>query len=287
MFNDGSIQIMRDAANRLGVPPAALMAVVKVESNGKIFSKIDGRNEPLIRFEGHYFYRLLPRVKRNEAIVAGLANSRAGRVRNPFTQVARWAMLGRASKIDRDAALVSVSWGIGQVMGVHWRWLGYASIDAMVVSVRGGFEGQLELMCRFTQKSGLCDALKQCDWAGFARVYNGPGFKRNRYDEKMAKAFREFVAAGETGCFGCEVEKFPRTRHSMATLRLGANGSAVMELQNQLGSLGYHLSRDGDFGPATQRMVRRFQRASGLEPDGLVGPRTFEMLMRKMPVSLI
>ena len=47
-----------------GYDPAALTAVAAVESGGRISAYIDGRAEPLIRFEGHYFYRLLGRQKR-------------------------------------------------------------------------------------------------------------------------------------------------------------------------------------------------------------------------------
>lgn len=281
MFSEVMKQSLRVVADELDVPPANLMAVVQVESGGKYFARVDGRDEPLIRFEGHYFYRLLPKAKRNRAVVKGLANMRAGRVRNPIRQTARWAMLGRANKIDRPAALSSVSWGVGQVMGVHWRWLGYASIDAMVHEVRGSLEGQVRLMARFIRKAGLVKKLASGDWAGFARAYNGPGYKKNRYDEKMARACRRFIAEGETGN---SVDEKYINRHSMPILRMGSKGAGVLELQNQLGALGYHLARDGDFGPATRHIVKKFQRASRLISDGIVGHKTFEMLMRKMPV---
>ena len=52
-------------AKEKGIPAAALLAVCDVESGGKVFSKVNGRDEPLIRFEGHYFYRLLGAAKRN------------------------------------------------------------------------------------------------------------------------------------------------------------------------------------------------------------------------------
>ena len=34
--------------------------------------------------------------------------------------------------IDRSATLQSVSWGLGQVLGIRWRWLEYQSIQALV-----------------------------------------------------------------------------------------------------------------------------------------------------------
>jgi peptidoglycan hydrolase-like protein with peptidoglycan-binding domain len=35
---------------------------------------------------------------------------------------------------------------------------------------------------------------------------------------------------------------------------------------------------DGTFGPKTRRTVKKFQRASGLKPDGIVGPKTIAAL---------
>ena len=67
-------------------------------------------------------------------------------------------------------------------------------------------------------------------------------------------------------------------------LRLTASGEVILDLQNQLGAVGYHLARDGDFGPTTQKAVKRFQRSSRLLADGIVGPKTFEVLMRKVRV---
>ncbi|MNM37894.1 Murein hydrolase activator NlpD precursor [compost metagenome] len=64
------------------------------------------------------------------------------------------------------------------------------------------------------------------------------------------------------------------------TLRAGAKGPAVAELQEQLGRLGYKdaqgnpLARDGVFGDATRHAVEDMQRAEGLKVDGVVGPQS-------------
>lgn len=281
MFSDEMKQELQLVAKEIEVDPFCLMAVVQVESGGRYFAHVDGRKEPVIRFEGHYFYRLLSKAKRNKAVVAGLANARAGRIRNPLSQGARWSLLGRASKIDRGVALSSTSWGVGQVMGVHWRWLGYASIDAMVSEVRSGLAGQVRLMARFIKKAGLAENLRSKDWAGFARAYNGPGYHRNKYDVKMAMAYEKYSTGnGEYD----KTSDRKKQRHSKTLLRPGSRGPAVMELQNQLGALGFQLARDGDFGPATCQAVKLFQKSNRLQIDGVVGPKTFEMMMRKMPV---
>ena len=62
-------------------------------------------------------------------------------------------------------------------------------------------------------------------------------------------------------------------------LRKSAQGEEVTKLQNRLSDLGYYKSEvDGQFGPGTEEAVKAFQRANGLEADGIVGPETRERL---------
>ncbi|GGV46863.1 hypothetical protein GCM10010495_75670 [Kitasatospora herbaricolor] len=63
-------------------------------------------------------------------------------------------------------------------------------------------------------------------------------------------------------------------------LRPGRRGGAVELLQTALNSwFDTPLVVDGDFGPVTRRRVTEFQRSQGLEPDGVVGPRTAGKLL--------
>jgi peptidoglycan hydrolase-like protein with peptidoglycan-binding domain len=62
-------------------------------------------------------------------------------------------------------------------------------------------------------------------------------------------------------------------------LKPGDQGPAVKVLQRALASLGYSPgSVDGSYGPSTQRAVARFQAASNLAPDGILGPQTLAAL---------
>jgi len=161
MFDNDTIVAAVREAKALGVEPAALLAVAQVESAGKIYALVDGRQEPLVRFEGHYFYKRVVNLERVRAMKAGLAGAMAGAVKNPASQQARWDRLIKpAAAIDRQAAYESVSWGLGQVMGAHWKWLGYASVLALVEEARSGAGGQIALMARFIEKSGLDAALR-------------------------------------------------------------------------------------------------------------------------------
>lgn len=279
---DGELKTeIRHLARHHEIDPAVLLAVVEVESGGRLGAKINNRMEPLIRFEGHYFYRLLPNAKRNEAIVAGLASARAGVVRNPMRQAGRWKLLKRAEAIDRPAALSSCSWGCGQVMGAHWRWIGYASIDALVAEARAGADGQIRLMMRFIRKSGLVEKLQNHDWAGFARAYNGPSYARYGYDKKLQMAYQKRVKGRELPDKRLDL---PR-RNGMFGLKYGSQGMSVRVLQENLVALGYWLTVDGDFGPATERMVKVFQRENRLKVDGTVGLKTMDALQRLLGVA--
>ena len=55
------------------------------------------------------------------------------------------------------------------------------------------------------------------------------------------------------------------------TLRRGMIGELTKQVQIKVG-----VPADGNFGPKTEAAVRAFQRANGLVPDGIVGPKTWE-----------
>jgi len=62
-------------------------------------------------------------------------------------------------------------------------------------------------------------------------------------------------------------------------VRFGSVNNYVLVLQDALNALGYTGSGlDGIFGSGTRNAVVRFQRAQGLDPDGIVGCQTWERL---------
>lgn len=67
------------------------------------------------------------------------------------------------------------------------------------------------------------------------------------------------------------------------TLRRGNRGSAVSSLQQNLANLKYWLGAvDGSFGHMTQQAVFALQKAAGLVADGIVGPRTYSAISRRV-----
>ena len=70
---------------------------------------------------------------------------------------------------------------------------------------------------------------------------------------------------------------------TLPTLKKGSKGDDVIKAQEYLRAHGYSLGRwcvDGDFGSATESAIIAFQRDNGLNPDGIVGPRTWAALMQ-------
>lgn len=250
-----------------GMEAAVLVAVALVETGAVAFAQVGERREPLIRFEGHYFDRLLAPADRQRARTAGLADPRVGRIRNPATQAARWRLFDKAAAIDASAAAQSVSWGLCQVMGAHWQRLGYRNAEALADMARASIDGQFEIAARFLKLGGLARRLAGGDTAGFARRYNGPGYRRNRYDEKIGAAWLEARRL------------ISPPSDAPSELRRGARGEGVRRLQAALAGHGHSLALDGIFGSATEAALQAFQRAQGLAVNGVSDVATLLQLL--------
>lgn len=74
------------------------------------------------------------------------------------------------------------------------------------------------------------------------------------------------------------------TSEGWPILRVGMRNSEVTKLQQRLQRLGFlDGGIDGDFGVATEEAVKAAQKRYGLEPDGVVGGATWEVLLRRSP----
>ena len=67
----------------------------------------------------------------------------------------------------------------------------------------------------------------------------------------------------------------PLTPYLTTTVRRGSSGQAVRALQRRLGG---GLAVDGQFGPATERAVKSFQRSKQLTQNGIVSPNVWRAL---------
>jgi len=63
------------------------------------------------------------------------------------------------------------------------------------------------------------------------------------------------------------------------TIKKGATGNAVELLQERLGTFGFVVDIDGDFGPGTEQTLKDFQTWYGtLTVDGIAGPMVWTAL---------
>lgn len=179
--------------SKIGVGEDEIHAVLDVETRGGGF---DSKGRPKMLFEPHIFYRELgPGKKRDQAVAQGLAYRKWGTKKYPKDSYPR---LEKAMEIDANAALRSASWGLGQVMGFNHKLAGYRSAREMVLAFLDDEESHLEAMVEFIISNGLDDDLRNHDWRGFARGYNGAGYAKNGYHTKLQAAYEKWCKIPDT-----------------------------------------------------------------------------------------
>lgn len=87
-----------------------------------------------------------------------------------------------AKLFPRETVLRAVSMGPGQIMGRHFRHLGYDSASSMYDAWAVDYVTQVQGFFTFLAARGWDDLLRARDWEGFARVYNGAGQVRHYAD---------------------------------------------------------------------------------------------------------
>jgi N-acetylmuramidase len=176
------------AAALMNVAAAALWTVITVETQGIGFMP-DRR--PYVLFERHIFSRRTNgRFDATNPDISGPPDDYGAYGAHQYDR------LDAAITCDRQAALESASWGLGQVMGFNAHVAGYASAEEMVTRLLESEDEHLACMARFIAANNLHHHLQSCDWAAFARGYNGPGYAANRYDTKLREVHARFSRDG-------------------------------------------------------------------------------------------
>ena len=186
-------------------------------------------------------------------------------------QPARWALLGRAAAIDREAAFESTSWGMGQVMGAHWDWLGYTSVDALVTEakVRHSGSGPPDGRLHF-DRSGLSRALGNHDWQGLCAGLQRPGLPPQclRHPPEGGVSFATPGGSAGTRSACCAQARRART---YASCRQPSADTACP------------LPPTACSDRATERSVRVFQQRSGLPETGIACTATLAAIDQSPP----
>ena len=110
-------------------------------------------------------------------------------------QSREWIAFNDAFSKNPDAAMRSTSIGLGQIMGFHYRRLGYTTVGTMWDDAKKGIDRQFWQIVKFiSTDANLFVAVKNHDWNKVASLYNGAGYKalalkigRESYDISLKK----------------------------------------------------------------------------------------------------
>jgi hypothetical protein len=98
--------------------------------------------------------------------------------------------LAFAATLDRDAALKSASWGLFQILGENHAAAGFPDLQGFINAMYRDVDGHLRALVMFIRSNPkLLYAIRARDWPVVAYNYNGPKFRENRWDTKMADAY--------------------------------------------------------------------------------------------------
>lgn len=257
--------------HEIGVGEDELHAVIDVESRGKGF---DSKGRPIILYEPHVAWRCATsREKRDALARAGLAYPKWGEKPYPKDSYAR---LLKAMQIDETAALKACSWGMFQVLGENAQSLGWPSVQAFVRDMMEDEENHLKAAIQFIKVNNLDDELRAlaaltrpttaADCAPFVRVWNGPGYAKNKYHTKMAAAHNKWRKIKDTAWFPEAPQEGDRPVPEPTVGR--TDTVTVRVVQERLKELGYSEvgKPDGVMGKLTRTAILAFKNENDLHP---------------------
>ncbi len=237
---------MNAVCETLGVSEPEVWAVLTVETRG--FGYLPDRR-PQILFERHIFSKRTGGKfdKKNP----GVSSSAPGGYKGGGAEYGR---LAEAMKFDPEEALKSVSWGLPQVMGFNHRVVGFESATEMVEAMVESEDRQLMALASFIMGNSKCRiGIQRRDWASFAACYNGPNFRKNDYDNRLAAAFE-------------------KSRRSLPEIGLRAAQVALTYLGIDAGGV------DGMRGRRTRSAIAEYQTRKKLPATGELDEETEETL---------
>lgn len=161
---------IKELAATYGIEARVLDAVIKVECSGAGFEK---NGDLKIQFEPSYFFEYTGRTIPN-----GVSGPKK-----------EWEAYYAAKEIDWKAALMSTSWGMGQIMGRYYELAGYDSVQNMINDFKTGEYAQVKGMLVFCKNGGLLKYLKMKNFDAFAKKYNGPKYLKFDYVNRLIREY--------------------------------------------------------------------------------------------------
>ncbi len=192
--------LLETLSKTVEIDTGSTVAVLNVESSGMGFAK-DGRL--IIRLENHKFWKYWGQHNseafhshfkyRSDKVWRGhqfRPNENAEWEKMHVSQTHEWKVLDFARSLDDTAALKSISMGAPQIMGFHYKTIGYDSVQALFEKFNQDIRYQIFGLFDFFDE-GMLAALKGRNFVGFAGGYNGSG-KAEEYGSKIENQFNIF-----------------------------------------------------------------------------------------------
>lgn len=176
----------KQVAEELGVEVAAIKAVVVIEAGHKM-EGFWAPGIPVINFDPTMYSRYKNTARdrsgdKGATVPSGLKGY----------ALKEWTQLTNARKTNKQGADMGTFWGMFQIGGFNYKLCGCESVEEMVERMSTSELEQLELFATFLVKTGMVSDLRNKNWAGFARKYNGASYARRGYHTKMANAYKRF-----------------------------------------------------------------------------------------------
>ncbi|MFC6998083.1 N-acetylmuramidase family protein [Rufibacter roseus] len=178
-----TIDQCRKLAKEFDIELAVLLAVKEVEAGKRGFDPATGKI--IIQFEPHWFKRY----------------SRVWVPNGVESQEPEWKAFNKAFAINAEAAMLSTSIGLMQVMGFNYKAAGFKSVHEMWDRCKESEEEQMRAGLNFIKNNpALYKAAKEKDWHTFAYHYNGAGYKalakrlkREPYNITLGNAYAKYA----------------------------------------------------------------------------------------------
>lgn len=204
------------AAVKLKVDEPTVRAVTEVEAKGYGFLK-SGRST--ILYERHVFFREfnkkldkglvdVPSLLKREQLDSKTSNvvlkqhleqkysSLYNRTPGGYQGTSKgieheYVKMEQAKLIDDECALLSVSYGLFQLMGFNYKASGFKTVHDMYLACARSERSQLDAFCNFVlSENRLINPLRSGDMTAFAIAYNGPA--QQGYDIKLTEAKKKW-----------------------------------------------------------------------------------------------
>lgn len=180
-------QIIQKAKESL-IKPSNLLAFIEVETGGKGFDSDTGKI--IIQFEPAWMKKLAPYAP------TGLWS-----VNKVDVQSKEWIAFNDAFIKNKTAAMESTSIGFGQIMGFHYKRLGFKTVGDFWDYSKHSIDNQIELVIRFIKTDkNLSQALIDENWHKVASIYNGASYRemavkwgREPYNISLEKANKKYL----------------------------------------------------------------------------------------------